>query len=385
MRHIVKIIFELIKVKILFAICWLVPIRRNKIVICSYMGKGFGDNGKYIATKLHEMSNDIDIVWLVNEQCNCDEFPDFIRTVRNDSLKGIYELATARVWVDNCRKQLFEAKRKGQFYIQTWHGGIALKRIERDVADKLSRRYVMASKADSKMADVFVSNSEFCTNMYENKFWYNGKIIECGSPRNDIFFKDNKSINKKVKKILGVKNDCHIALYAPTFRGNVDDSLLKCNINCEQLISTLNNKFGFEWVVLVRLHPNISNLNKNLHYNERIIDATNYSDMYELMYASDILITDYSSSMFEFALSKKPCFLFATDVTEYMNDRNFYFDYYKLPFQVATTNDELTEVINNFNDGTYINKIKTFFSNIGLIENGNASEKISKLILDLCK
>ena len=109
----------------------LFPIKKNKIVITNYYGKGFGDNGKAIANELHERKLDIDFVWLVEK--NDESIPQWIRQVNYYSILSIYELVTAKLWIDNARKRRYVRKRKQQFYIQTWHGTIPLKRVEKDV------------------------------------------------------------------------------------------------------------------------------------------------------------------------------------------------------------------------------------------------------------
>uniref|UniRef100_UPI00261BC38D CDP-glycerol glycerophosphotransferase family protein n=1 Tax=Clostridium sp. TaxID=1506 RepID=UPI00261BC38D len=265
---------------------WIFPIKKNKIVLCNYFGKGFGDNGKYIVNKLIEENIDCDIVWLIEERLIKEsKFPKNIRAVNYGSLKALYELATARLWIDNSRKLFYPPKRKEQYYIQTWHGGIALKQIEKDAEIKLSKDYIDSAKKDSNMANLFISNSRFCTNMYKSAFWYDGEILECGSPRCDILINKNEFIKEKVNKHFGFDRNSHIIIYAPTFRN--DDNTNIYNIDFNRLVKVLENKFGGSWQVLVRLHPNISSKDDFMKYNSKIKNATNYDDMYELLAASD--------------------------------------------------------------------------------------------------
>ena len=108
-----------------FYICRVIPIKQNKIVVSSYDGKGYGDHGKYICNALLAQGADVDIVWLSGNPN--DVFPTGIRPVKFKSLRSIYEQATAKVWIDNKRKKHYVRKRKGQYYIQIWHGGLGLK------------------------------------------------------------------------------------------------------------------------------------------------------------------------------------------------------------------------------------------------------------------
>ena len=153
--------------------------------------------------------------------------PKYVKPVKKDSLKYFYTVCTSKVWIDNRRPIIELTKRKKQFYIQTWHGGIALKKIEGDAENKLPKRYIKCAKKDSKAIDLMVSNSSFCTQMYRRAFWYNGRIEEYGTPRNDILMneKNHKGIKEKVHKNLKIKNKYNLIMYAPTFRA---DENLEC-------------------------------------------------------------------------------------------------------------------------------------------------------------
>lgn len=363
----------------LFYFLRIFPIKKNKIVVCSYFGKGFGDNGKYIVLKLLKENNRIDIVWL-SKKIN-DDFPSRVRVVKYNSLRGIYELVTAKIWIDNCRKPIFVRKRKNQFYLQCWHGDIPLKMVEKDAISNLYRSYIKMAKRDSKMVDLFVAGNEFIKKLYLSSFWYNGNVLECSYPRRDILYE--KSLEKKmmIKKSLKILNNVKICLYAPTFRDSemcVDVYLL----DWQRVINALELKFGGEWVVLFKLHPNISFLSKKLSFNNKIIDVTNYPDMQELLFVSDVCVSDYSSSLFEFAVTRKPGFIFARDYENYKSQRNFYFDISDTPFYLSKNEDEFINSIINFNEDKYQNLCETFYNkNIKLYDNGGGSDIIAKCIL----
>jgi len=273
---------------------------------------------------------------------------------------------------------LYPPKRKGQYYIQTWHGGFPLKKIEKDAENKIGKGYVDIAKRDSKLADLFISNSKFCTNLYRSAFWYEGEIIESGSPRCDIIINNKSCICAKVKKYFNISFTSNILIYAPTFRSDLNTVVY--NIDFNELIEALEHKFGGQWNVLVRLHPIISYKDNFIKYNTRIINATHYDDMYELLAASDILITDYSSTMFEFSLSNKPVFLYAADVRTYAEDRNFYFDIYSLPYPLAKDNSELGCVIANFDFVKYTKEVCAFLKQLGSAEKGNAATQVGNRI-----
>lgn len=353
----------------------LFPIKNNKIVILNYFGKPYGDNGKYICEEIIKQKLDLDIVWLVDKNIiNNIEFPNNIRVVEYESLKGLYELSTAKVWVDNCRKFFYPPKRKNQLYIQTWHGAVALKRIERDAQKSLSQYYISSAKNDSKMADILVSNSSFCTELYKKSFWYDGEILECGTPRCDSLMNDDKDKLSQIKQKLGISENVKLVTYAPTFRKDGNTSVY--DIDWEKLLRILSQKFGGEWKVLIRLHPNISDKKDFIKYDSDIINATDYPDMYEILNVSEILITDYSSSMFEFSYAKKPVFLYVRDLESYTKDRDFYFDINSLPYSISKTNQELFDRIEQFEYDEYNISLTKFLNKLKIKETGQASEVV---------
>lgn len=361
-------------------VCRIFPIKKNKVILVSYNGKGYGDGSKAVTEALLNNHEPLDIVWAVKPQFK-DTLPDQVRYVKFNSLQYLYELSTAKVWVDNVRKSKAIVKRYNQFYIQLWHGCYALKKIEKDVENHLGRNYVASAKHDSKLANLMVSGSAFFTNIIRRAFWYNGEILECGSPRIDSLFNPKEGIMEAVCSKLGIEPNQKIILYAPTFR---NDYNVDCySLNYSQIRETLKQTDGIDYTILVRLHPNVSNKDNLIEYNEHIINASKYPDINELILASDIIITDYSSVMFEAAMIGKPVFLFATDIDEYSSDRGFYFDIRNLPFPLSQSNDELINNILSFNQKNYEKETEKFFATLQPFENGTAARQVADQIIEV--
>ena len=362
-----------------------IPINKNKIVFCNYYGNGYGDNAKYLCDDLRKQNLNFDLVWLLkNELIEKSEFPKEVRVVEYKSFKALYEMATAKVWIDNSRKEFYPIKRKNQYYIQTWHASMGLKRIEKDAKESLSSSYIKLAKRDSQMCDLMISGSRFRYNLYKNSFWYDGEILKSGTPRCDLFFHNNDNLKIKVLKELNIPLHKKVVLYAPTFRKNVGIDFFK--IRYEEIIDELKEKFGGDWIFLNRLHPNIAELADDFKYNNNFYNASHYSDMQELLAITDVLITDYSSSMFDMALRKKICLLYAPDLDKYINDdRGLYFDYRKLPFNSATSLDELKSNIQEFDLDEYKSNIESFHQQIGVYEDGGASRRIVDRIKEICE
>lgn len=357
---------------------------QNKIVFSSFWGKKYGDNPKYISDELLNVDKRIKQVWLNNTGKPFENINSDIKVVKWGSIRMIYEMATAKIWIDSHTKPCWVRKRKDQFYIETWHGGLGMKKIEADMGDNLKISTKKQIKSNSKIADLFISNSSWLTNIYKRAFWYNGEILECGYPKNDIMFQNekHKQIEKKIKAYYDITENKKILLYAPTFRDNEE---FEYNIDLNKIYKELNHDEE-KWVIIYKLHPLLVNSTKKIiNEQDKIINATQYNDMQELIIASDILITDYSSCIFDIAMLYKPGFIFAQDVEEYSKERGLYFDIKKLPFPFSETNEELIKNIKNFNKEKYKKDLDNYFNEVGLKETGNATKQIVDIIKNICK
>lgn len=353
-------------------------LKRKKVVFENFGGRGFGDNPKYVANELLSRDLGYDLVWLVKPGTNY-QFPQGIRTIPVGGLKEMYELATSKVWVDNNRKQRWVRKAKNQKYIQTWHGFYPLKKMEKDAIKTLSADYISCAIHDGAITDLMMSGSKARTPIYKSSFWYDGEVLECGTPRNDVFF-NGIDYRKIVGEFFGITLDKKLLLYAPTFRD--DHSIAAYNIEFNGLLSSLSKRFGGEWCVMVRLHPAVREKSKELiTYDSHIIDASAYDDIQELFAACDMLISDYSDCMFEFSLTYKPVLLYAADLEAFTHGRSFYYDIRELPYQLTESNDELMEAIEGFNEDEYKKRLKAFFDKIVVLENGTASKTIVDYII----
>lgn len=364
-------------------ICRIFPIKKNKIVFQSYYGRGYGDNPKYIAEALIKSDEDLELVWVVNGKEKPD-FPPCIRTVAFRSFKYIYEMSTAKVWVDNSRKE-YCMKKKNQYYMQTWHGGLGMKKVENMVPEKLSSEYLRMAKRDASQCDVMLSSCDTLTSDYRNYFWYpQGEIIQKGLPRNDRLLSFTQSDVARIKKSLDIKDGVKLLLYAPTFRENHDLSVY--DIDYKRCKEALEEKFGGKWKILLRLHPNVFKLSDNIEYDpEVLINASYYPDMQELYMISDMLITDYSSVIFDFLLIEKPSLLYASDVSKYRLERDYYFDFSELPFTLCENNDQLIKAILSFEEAEYKKAIKAFKELHGFCDCSNASDYAAEWILNKVK
>lgn len=362
-------------------------IEEKKVVF--YNQGGYCGHGKYITEQLLRLRNDLDIVWLVKDLSLI--VPQGVRLVYSNNYRNfIYEMETAKAWVYDYWVPTYIEKRPEQIYFQVKHwSSVTLKTFGLDVAlFQNNKPHIYSSLYNSKIMDYIIVGSRFDEESCRSGFAFTGEVYYAGSPRSDVLFKSER-IKEKVCRYCGIKEQAHLMVYTPTFRvieGN--SGLGDIQLDFARLRKVLTDKFGGTWYILVRLHPYISEKSGEIEQSEYVIDVSQYSDSQELVAASDILITDYSSIMFEPAFVKKPVFLFAPDKDEYINgERKLLIDYESLPFSIARTNEELTQDIDSFDQEKYQKATESFLKQYGIYEDGHASERaadfISRKMLDI--
>lgn len=366
-------------IEFVYTIFRLLPIKKDTILIFSYYGEQYSGSPKYIGKYLHKNSN-LKIVWtFVNKNMHKDVEG---KKIRYGHLSYYRYLATAGTIITNYRMTDEFKKRSGQKYIQTWHSSLRLKMIEKDAEATLPPDYVKMAKTDSQQIDYLLAGSQKSREIFEQSFWYNGKIVNSGTPQCDILFEDKQSISKKVLEYYNIPEDGHIVMYAPTFRKNHDLSVY--DLNTDALLANLKERFGGEWYLLMRLHPHLVNLADHFIYTDKVIKATDYDDVQELLCATDVLITDYSAIMFDFVLTKRPCFLYTPDLEQYIkNDRKLYFDIDQLPFDSFKKQNDMFKCISNFSEVEYVQRVDNFIDEIGSFDDGNACERIYRLLKEI--
>ena len=140
-------------------------------------------------------------------------------------------------------------------------------------------------------------------------------------------------------------------------------------------------RFGGEWVIMLRLHPSVAKAAKEMEKPDFVIDVSAYTDSEELVSATDITISDFSSIMFEPAFVKKPVFLFATDLQEYIEkEYELLIPYKELPFSIAESNEELERNIMHYDKESYQKEIESFLERYGVAEDGHASERTARFL-----
>lgn len=353
------------------------PVKDRKILFISHLGKSYGCNPKYICDYLlNHHFGEFSLHWVYDSTCtDGSDIPEGVIPVDLYSKQFQYDIKTCGILISNTRLPDWFGfnKRKGQRYIQTWHSSLRLKKIEGDA--NLGDRYEKMAQADSAKTSIIVSGCRFSSDIYRRAFWYSGPLLEVGTPRIDYLLQQQSGNRENLLGKAGLIYGTHYVLYAPTFRKG--ESLNAYDIDYSRMIATLSNKFGGQWKVLCRLHPKLLGKVSFEQIGVECIDVTNYDDIQELLIIADMLITDFSSCMFDMAFIRKPCILYASDYNQYIqNERDLYFDIDSLPFSLATTNDDLNNVIEKFDKSSYDEEVNSFLSEIGSFEKGTACEQI---------
>lgn len=357
-------------------------INNKKIVFSNFLGKGYGCNPKYIAEEIIRQQLDYDLVWIVND-IN-EDMPSQIRKVKFGSLQSLYELSTAKIWIDNVRNYKGVHKKRKQFYIQTWHGGISLKRIEKDVEDTLTKKYIKEAQYDGTIIDLLITNNKDQEKYFKEIFWYDGGILCCGTPRNDIIYKNEDKTKEKVYSYFGIDKNKKIVMYAPTFRK--DENIDAYIFDYEKCCRILSKKFGDEFVMLIRLHPNVSEKSGQIEYSDNVKNASKYPDIQEMIAATEVIITDFSSLSLDAGLVNKPVFTIAKDFDNYIkNDRKMLYNIDELPFTMNKTEEELYNSIERFEMESYKKRLEQFYEKIGVVHNSDSAKDIVNIINDKCK
>lgn len=395
-----------------FIVCRLLPIKENRISVCTFEGKGgFGCNPKYIVQELHRRNPDYEIIWFVNDLSK--EFPSYIKKVSNHLWNRALWLSTSKIWIDNYRKPYGTCKRKHQYYINTWHATIGFKSIGLWRNEKFSKMAYIVSKNDSEMIDEVVIDSEWCARMYPKGMVYDGPFMWAGAPRCDVLCGDRSIYRKQFRKKNALSSEAKVAMFAPTFReGSVNGKRSVFSeiwtLDFPRLLKNLEKRFGGEWYLCIRVHPQLADQAaqyKDSLLKEKMIDVSKEDDMYETLAAMDVFITDYSSAAMDASFAHMPVFIYADDIEQYVNDRgsmlwdlstDSYADVKNnplmtpgidaiLPYPIAQDNKELEQRILEFDMQDYLLKMENFENAVRLIFDGKASQKVADKIEDYMK
>lgn len=356
---------------------------QNRVNFIAFSGRQYSDSPRRISELLLKEHPGIQQIWAFVEP---EKFRFLekkgIKVVKYKSLEYLYYVMTSKVYVDNAEFWSALKFRPGQMVLETWHGGGAYKRVGGHRIDVNAREQQHAVEKMNKITLFLSSSRAFTKYVIRDAYQYRGEVLECGLPRNDDLLSPDPATAARARETLGIPEGAKVLLYAPTFRNS--HSLDLYDVDFARLKASLEARFGGEWVIVLRMHYYLAD--KAMAVGAPwLYNATDYPDMQELLLASDVLLTDYSSCMWDFSLMHKPCFLYARDIDEYRGERDFYTPIESWPFPLAADNDGLQKVIAAFDEEKYRTDAVRHHEELGSTESGTAARQCMERIAAFLK
>lgn len=342
----------------------------NAAVFQAFEGRTVGDSPFEIMTVLKRRNLGIELIYVV--QSLKQKLPEGVRAVVHGSAEWVRALATSKYVVCNNNLPEFFAKREGQTYVQTWHG-TPLKRLGVDITtDAASKFYVSTMAREAAGWNYLISPSPYCSEILPRALGFKGKVLETGYPRNDRLVTD-EGTRARVRKSLGVADGETLVLYAPTWRDSK-----RTLTGAWAGVNFFDAELPEDFRLMFRGHNNTKSSHKAA-LSGGAIDVTNYPDVTDLFIAADILVTDYSSVMFDFSVTLKPMAFLVPDLAEYEANRGFYFDFRaEAPGPLFETATELVAAIGSLGD--YSAKYAAWHKKFNPHEDGKSAARVVRAV-----
>lgn len=368
--------------------CFILPVKKKRIVFDSSLGKSYAGNPKAIYECMVAKGYDKkwECIWFYESKKY--DIPGEAKQVQFGRLRYLYYMATAKVWVFDSRQPEFLKRRKNTHYIQTWHG-TPLKKLALDMDDVFMvgetdiATYKETFAKNVKTWDYLISQNPFSTETFRRAFAFEQEMLEIGYPRNDVLIRDNTEEKiRQYKEKMGLPLDKKIILYAPTWRDDEFNGKDKYAFRPQISFEELQEKLSDDYVMIVKYHYLIMDAIDWSPYEGFVYHFDQTGDIAELFLVSDYLITDYSSVMFDYSLLRRPMFFFAYDLEKYENVlRGFYFDFREeMPGPISLDTTQLIENIQSYNENEYTERYEKFVKKYNPFDDGKASDKVVELI-----
>jgi len=357
------------------------PIQNNLVFMDAFWGQKIDCNPLAIAMELEK--HGFEIIWdLKKDGKRPPIYPG--KVVRRHSREFFEAMACAKYMVSNVNFPDEWIKRPEQVHLQTFHG-TPLKLMGLDLRETNPQEMNWNGYARrSKRWDFGISSNRYSTRIWRRNAPYNWKALETGYPRNDIFFNHTDEDVARIRRAVGIPDGKKVALYAPTYRapdkGKVKNVADTQAFDAERVQSAL----GDEYVLITRGHYFLkSGAAEN---SDKVIDVSSYVNSNEICLVADLLISDYSSIMFDYACLRRPIILYAYDYDDYATERGMYFDIKsEPPGLMAFSFDELIDGIQSRSYSSLENtaKLEKFADRFCSLENGTSTKKVVDAVFDL--
>lgn len=375
--------------KFLFVVIGRLPKKQNLVIFESFHAKQYSDSPRAIYEYMKEYHSDYRLLWSVDRQAE-NMFKEFgVPYIRRFTIRWFLTFPRAKYWVNNVRLPGWMPKPEDTVYVQTWHG-TPLKKLGIDIDEihmpgTSTSTYKRNFITEARKWDYLVSPNAYSTEIFRRAFHYPGKIIESGYPRNDILTNHSAALAETIKEKLGIPAEKKVMLYAPTWRDDEFYAKGKYRFEFQFDLDNWKKEFGEDWVLLSRMHYLVAeNFDFSAHEGT-VYDASAYPDIRDLYLISDLLITDYSSVFFDFAILDRPIIFFMYDLETYRDQlRGFYIDIEEAPGPIVETQEELFKAINELKDSDVrMNpKFSVFKNKFSSLEDGDATKRVVKAFLE---
>lgn len=371
---------------------YIIPPNKNIIFFESSNGRNYTGNPRYIYEEIlnQGLDNEFKCVWSV-ESINT-KIPGNAIKVKRSFFRFLYYSLRSGAWIFDSRHLYYLRKNDKTKYIQTWHG-TPLKKLALDMdyidmsGNNDIKSYHEEFIKNTHLWQYLISQNPYSSKIFKRAFDFKGELLEIGYPRNDILITKNNSKDiDEIKTRLNIPKNKRVILYAPTWRDNEYYEKGRYKFATKMNFDKLYEELCDDYILIIKFHYLVKeNIDWN-KYNGFIIECDANWDIQELYLISDMLITDYSSVMFDYSILKRPMIFFTYDLENYKNNlRDFYFDMVnEVPGPICKTNKELINFIKNYDENSYIlefgEKYEKFNKKFNPFDDGKSAQKIINLI-----
>lgn len=380
-KNFLKVVFSEL-VRIGTAPLRILPVKKNRILFTGLTGGKTYDyscNPKYLYEYLRDnYPGQFEYVWAVSDKAKYAFLEEEgVKLVKHFTVSSFPMLLTSKIIVTNGSYAPWFPFRKKQYVINTWHGGGAYKKVENEApgADWATRKRAQfcANNIDLFLASCRVQEEQMLRKTYQ----YQGEVLQAGTPRNDKLVKgDIVALRQKVQDHYHLSQDTKLLLYAPTYR-NANPPV---ELDIEIIRNALERREE-HWVIMSRFHRYQE---EDMHIRVKgddVINVADYPDVQELLAATDLLVTDYSSIIWDYMLLNRPCFLYVPDRETYLEQTGFYVEMDQWPYEQAMSMEELVELICHYDQEETKQRIKAHQELLGSYENGQCCSLIAEKIV----
>ena len=352
---------------------------RDAVVFTSFRGRQYSDSPRAIHEELAARGGALEHFWVVRDQA-C-RVPATANAVRDGSREHYELMARARYVVANDHFPEWFARRDDQVCVQTWHG-TPLKRLGLDMAEmrRATQRYRRRWSRQVANWQYVLSPNRFSTPVLRRSYAIEGELLELGYPRTDALARpDREARSQALRRRLGIPDGKRVVLYAPTYRDQAVDRRGRHRLDLQLDVERLRGALGDDTVLLLRKHHRIIDP-VHAPLDDAVRDVSAFPDGTELLLAADVLITDYSSLMVDFASTGRPLLLFTYDLEAYGSQiRGLNVDLAEIaPGPLLRTTDELAEALRDLEGvhADYARRYENFVARFCELDDGHATARV---------